>query len=133
VGSLRSTEKVQTIFELLPRSVEHVRWNSRDRIPDTRLQVIKSSVGRKKHFQIFTVICVKPHVASSICLRATIFQIPEGTLWTHCMLNKSGGTVNSRPLFKITIAAIEVYMTLCRRAYLLMIVSVNLRSLREVH
>jgi hypothetical protein len=65
--------------------VEHVRWNSRDRIPDTGLQVIKSSVGgKKKNFQSFTVICRKPHVASSIYLRATIFQNPEGTLWTHC-------------------------------------------------
>jgi hypothetical protein len=42
MGSLGSTENVQTIFELLPCSVEHVRWNSRDRIPDTGLQVIKS-------------------------------------------------------------------------------------------
>jgi hypothetical protein len=25
----------------------------------------------------------KPHMASSICLRATIFQNPEGTLWSH--------------------------------------------------
>jgi hypothetical protein len=24
-------------------------------------------------------------VASSICLRATIFQNSEGTLWTHCI------------------------------------------------
>jgi hypothetical protein len=48
VVSLGSTENVQTIFELLPCSVEHVRWNSRDRIPDTVLQVIKSSVGGKK-------------------------------------------------------------------------------------
>jgi hypothetical protein len=37
VGSLGSTENVQTIFELLPCSVEHVSWNSRDRIPDTGL------------------------------------------------------------------------------------------------
>jgi hypothetical protein len=42
MGSLGSTENVQTIFELLPCSVEHVRWNSRDRIPDTGLKVIKS-------------------------------------------------------------------------------------------
>jgi hypothetical protein len=62
--------------------VEHVRWNSRDRIPDTGLQVIKSSVDGKKNFQSFTVICRKPNVASSICLRDTIFQNPEGTLWT---------------------------------------------------
>jgi hypothetical protein len=48
VDSLVSTENVQTIFELLPCSVEHVRWNSRDRIPDTGLQVIMSSVGGKK-------------------------------------------------------------------------------------
>jgi hypothetical protein len=39
-----------------------------------------------KNFQSFTVICRKPHMASSICLRATIFQIPEGTLWTHCTI-----------------------------------------------
>jgi hypothetical protein len=42
-------------------------------------------LAAKKNFQSFTVICRKPHVASSICLRATIFQNPEGTLWTHCM------------------------------------------------
>jgi hypothetical protein len=29
----------------------------------------------------------KPHVVSSICLRATIVQKPEWTLWTHCILN----------------------------------------------
>jgi hypothetical protein len=38
VGSLGSTENAQTIFELSPCSVEHVSWNSRDRIPDTGLQ-----------------------------------------------------------------------------------------------
>ncbi|PNF14255.1 hypothetical protein B7P43_G12204, partial [Cryptotermes secundus] len=32
----------------------------------------------------FTMICCKPHVASSICLCATIFQNPNRTLWTHC-------------------------------------------------
>jgi hypothetical protein len=42
VGSLGCTENVQTLFELLPCSVEHVRWNNRDRIPDTGLQVNKS-------------------------------------------------------------------------------------------
>jgi hypothetical protein len=39
----------------------------------------------KKNFQSFTVVCRKPHVASSICLRATVFQNPEGILWTHCI------------------------------------------------
>jgi hypothetical protein len=29
----------------------------------------------------------KLYVASSICLRATIFQNPEWTLWTHCTYN----------------------------------------------
>jgi hypothetical protein len=37
-----STENVQTILELLPCCVEHVRWYSPDPIPDTGLQVIKS-------------------------------------------------------------------------------------------
>jgi hypothetical protein len=39
-----------------------------------------------KNFQSFAVICRKTHVAGSICLRATIFQNPECTLWTHCTL-----------------------------------------------
>jgi hypothetical protein len=30
VGSLGSTEKVHMIFEILPCSMEHVRWNSRN-------------------------------------------------------------------------------------------------------
>jgi hypothetical protein len=38
-----------------------------------------------KNFQSFAMTCRKPHAASSICLRATIFQNPEGTLWTHCI------------------------------------------------
>jgi hypothetical protein len=43
---------------------------------------------QRENFQSFTMICGKSHVASSICLRATIFQNPEGTLWTHCMINE---------------------------------------------
>jgi hypothetical protein len=35
----------------------------------------------KENFQI----CHKLHVASSTCLCATIFQNPEGILWTHCI------------------------------------------------
>ncbi|PNF42443.1 hypothetical protein B7P43_G09591, partial [Cryptotermes secundus] len=37
----------------------------------------------------FTMICSKPRVASSICLRATIFQNADGTLWTHCIIPSS--------------------------------------------
>jgi hypothetical protein len=37
------------------------------------------------NFQSFTVICRKPHMASSNFLGATIFQNPEGTLWPHCI------------------------------------------------
>jgi hypothetical protein len=39
----------------------------------------------KENFQRFTIICRKPHVASSICLRATIFQNSKLTLCTHGM------------------------------------------------
>jgi hypothetical protein len=38
VGSVGSTDNIQTIFELMPCSVGHIGWNSRDRIPDTGLQ-----------------------------------------------------------------------------------------------
>jgi hypothetical protein len=41
-----------------------------------------------KRFQSFTMICRKPHMARSICFRATIFQNPEGTLWSHCIQNQ---------------------------------------------
>jgi hypothetical protein len=49
------------------------------------MRIFRSSshlLAAKKNVQSFTVICRKPHVASSIYLRATIFQNPEGTLWT---------------------------------------------------
>jgi hypothetical protein len=36
-----------------------------------------------KTFQSFTMNCREQYVASSIFSRATIFQNPEGTLWTH--------------------------------------------------
>jgi hypothetical protein len=42
VGSVGSMDNIQTIFALLPCSVEHIGWNNPDRIPDTGLQFIKS-------------------------------------------------------------------------------------------
>jgi hypothetical protein len=42
VGSVGSTDNIQTTFELLSCSVEHIGWNSRDRFPDTGLQLINS-------------------------------------------------------------------------------------------
>jgi hypothetical protein len=45
---------------------------------------------QKKNFQSFAVICRKPHVASSICLRATSFQNPEWILLAHCIIRNSG-------------------------------------------
>jgi hypothetical protein len=50
---LGSTENVKTIFELLPCSVEHVRWNIRDGIPDTGLQVIKSVNWCSEHIALY--------------------------------------------------------------------------------
>jgi hypothetical protein len=50
-------------------------------------------------------------VASSICLRATIFQNPEGTLWTHCTIslereNIEIGTQRRKIIFDYIAAAI---------------------------
>jgi hypothetical protein len=39
-------------------------------------------------------------LASLICLRSTIFQIPEGTLWTHCIMVASMSLENVRKLKK---------------------------------
>jgi hypothetical protein len=44
----------------------------------------RTIASEKKNFRSFNIICRKPHMASSICLRGTILQNPEGTLWTHC-------------------------------------------------
>jgi hypothetical protein len=52
VSSFGSMQNVQTIFELLPSSVVHVRWNSRDRMPDTGLQVIKSIKWCSEHIAL---------------------------------------------------------------------------------
>jgi hypothetical protein len=40
---------------------------------------------RHKKLQDFIMICRKSHMPSSMFLRATIFQNPEGTLWTYCI------------------------------------------------
>jgi hypothetical protein len=40
----------------------------------------------------------KPHVASSICLRAIIFQNPEDTLWTHRTSAVIGESVDFLPI-----------------------------------
>jgi hypothetical protein len=42
----------------------------------------KYSVSTKSLRGFEKDVARKPHVASSICLRAIIFQNPEGTLWT---------------------------------------------------
>jgi hypothetical protein len=73
-------------FFKTPKGLCGHRWNSRNRIPDTGLPEFHCNLPQtacgKKNFQSFTVICRKPHMASSISLRVTIFQNPEGTLWT---------------------------------------------------
>jgi hypothetical protein len=45
------------------------------------------SLATVENFQSFTMICRQPFVASLICLRATIFQNPEGTLWSHFIID----------------------------------------------
>jgi hypothetical protein len=35
----------------------------------------------------------KPHVVSSVCLRVTISQNPEWTLWTHCTLTMTSAII----------------------------------------
>jgi hypothetical protein len=38
-----------------------------------------------RNFRSFTMICRKLHLVCSNFLRSTIFQNPEGTLWSHCI------------------------------------------------
>jgi hypothetical protein len=50
------------------------------------------------------MISRKPHVASSICLLATIFQNLEGTLWTHDVMwdgYMTGESGNKQKSYKI--------------------------------
>jgi hypothetical protein len=98
VGSLGKMENVQTpsghqLTDLTWRPVSEMRSRLFQRACSTEhgkssniwtFSVLPRKIywGQQKNFHSFTVICRKPRMASSICLRATIFQIPEGTLWT---------------------------------------------------
>jgi hypothetical protein len=91
VGSVGSTDNIQAIFELLC-SVEHIGWNSRDRIPDTGLQFIKSVNWCSEHNAHNPT--GKNLVVS--CLVNGVFQNPEWTLWTHCILGFNISTTDRR-------------------------------------
>jgi hypothetical protein len=67
----------------------HVLWSMSAGIAEIAflIRVFRSSshLFAAKKLPDFHYNLPQTHVASSICLRATIFQNPEGTLWTHCM------------------------------------------------
>jgi hypothetical protein len=79
MGSLGSTENIQTVFELLPFSVEHVRWNSRDRIPDTGLQVIK---------------CVNWCLEYTALDTSVYVEVKMGELYFHSFVDLHGVVLN---------------------------------------
>jgi hypothetical protein len=63
-------------------SVHDCKRSGRPGVSDECVETIRASFVRSPTKST----CRKPHVASSICLRATIFQNPEWALWTHCIL-----------------------------------------------
>jgi hypothetical protein len=80
----------QSPFGVLKNCGAQTNW-ARARISSGRSPCYQGSPYRGllrsvKNFQSFPMICRKPHMASSIYLRATIFQNPEGTLGTHCII-----------------------------------------------
>jgi hypothetical protein len=62
-------------------SVHDRKRSGRPGVSDECVETIRTSFVRSP---TKSTPC-KPHVASSICLRATIFQNPEWTLWTYCI------------------------------------------------
>jgi hypothetical protein len=106
VGTEGIMDEMQAYQECDPGySSEHAPQNTaRARISSGRSPCYQGSPHRGllrsvKNFQSFNMICRKPHVASSICLRAIIFQNPEGTLWTHCIFEL---TLQYIPLYKFS-------------------------------
>jgi hypothetical protein len=67
------------------RAFLHSRHFANNWLRNVKMAAYSICRRQKKNFQSFAVICRKLHVASSICLRSTIFQNPEWTLWTHCI------------------------------------------------
>jgi hypothetical protein len=58
---------------LLKKVTISQKKNMTEKRKDGRLFYLSAS----KNFQSFTIICLKPRMASSICLRATIFKTPN--------------------------------------------------------
>jgi hypothetical protein len=50
-----------------------------------KLDLKKVGIRKLVQWIVTPTFCRKPHMASSICLRATIFHNPEWTLCTHCI------------------------------------------------
>jgi hypothetical protein len=69
-------------------SVHDRKIRGRPGVSDERVETIRASFVRSPTKSTRQVACRKPHVASSICLRATIFQNPEWTLWTRCIMKQ---------------------------------------------
>ncbi|PNF41594.1 hypothetical protein B7P43_G11562 [Cryptotermes secundus] len=71
--------RIKNAISSIPADMLHRTWQELE----YRLDVLRATKGEL--IESFTMICHKPHVASSICLRDTIIQNPDGTLWTHCI------------------------------------------------
>jgi hypothetical protein len=82
--------RIRNAISAIPADMLHRTWQEFKYRLDV-LRVTKGGLLRPvQNFQSFTMICRKPHMASSICLSATIFQNPKGTLWTHCTTKQIG-------------------------------------------
>ncbi|PNF35847.1 hypothetical protein B7P43_G09402, partial [Cryptotermes secundus] len=73
---------IRNVISAIPADMVHRTWQELEYC----LDVLCATRGA--HIKSFTMICHEPHVDSSICLHATIFQNPKGTLWTHCIMTK---------------------------------------------
>jgi hypothetical protein len=67
-------------------SVHDRKRSGRPGVSDECVETIRASFVRSPAKSTRRELLLPRHVASSICLRATIFQNPGWTLWTHCIL-----------------------------------------------
>ncbi|PNF37690.1 hypothetical protein B7P43_G11716, partial [Cryptotermes secundus] len=69
--------RVRIAISAIPADMLHRTWQELE----FRLDVLRVTKGA--HIEMFTMICRKPHVASSVSSRNTIFQNPDATSWTY--------------------------------------------------
>ncbi|PNF42944.1 hypothetical protein B7P43_G11714, partial [Cryptotermes secundus] len=77
VNGLDPKTRVRIAISAIPADMLHRTWQELE----YRLDVLRVTKGA--YIEMFTMISRKPHVASLVSSRNTIFQNPDATSWTY--------------------------------------------------